>query len=207
VIRDLGRLQLAARALSFIPSSESRETFNSEGAATVGEESAATALSPDTDCATSGTPQEAPVADWWYVSYRTLEGQKVTQRLSTAQVLNLLDDEDFDPMARASRSLKDDFRPLACFREFENHFLSQATKTVVDESTSQIRKLYKKFDDADRQRQQLGDVEAEPEKVHREPTPTWPMIFYWLATRSLLLTFAFVMLRWLVRGLIQLIQF
>jgi hypothetical protein len=73
--------------------------------------------------------------------------------MTTDQVLALVEEKDFDLMAKASKSPNEGFRALACFREFESAFLARVAKTAVDRKTTGFRTLYKKIDEEDRERQ------------------------------------------------------
>src|SRR5262249_13127581 len=129
--------------------------------------------------------------------YRTPEGPLVTRKLTTGQVLELIESKDFDLMAKASRSAKGGFRALACYREFEPGFLSRVAKTGADRKTTEFRTLYKKIDEEDRQRQQEW-YRANPPQYRPF---TWLVLAYWLASRSVLVLFLYLVLRWLVSGI------
>src|SRR5262249_38966196 len=111
-------------------------------------------------------------ADVWHVRYKTAEGQAVRRKVSTAQILELLQDESFDPLAKAAGDPKDGFRALATFREFEAAALGRVTKNVADRqahrSLSQRNKIYKQIEEQDRQRE-----ESERAKEQRTLTSYW----------------------------------
>ncbi len=167
VIKDLEALGLAAPVLSFLPSNRKR----SRGS----QASRPTALGP------ADTPVEFPAADVWYVRYKNPDGKKVTCKLSTRQVLGLINDENFDFMTKARRSVQDGYRSLASFREFEAAFLTRVAKTTADQRTSGFRNLYKKLHEEDRQRQQEWY-----RNNFQPPNFTWPALLYWFASRAAL---------------------
>ena len=168
VIKDLEALGLAAKDLGFLRSNRKR----SRGS----QASRPTALGP------GDTPVEFPVADVWHVRYQDPEGKKVTCKLSTRQVLGLINDENFDFMTKARRSAQDGYRSLASFREFEAAFLTRVAKTTADQRTSGFRNLYKKLHEEDRQRQQEWY-----RNNFQPPNFTWPALLYWFVSRAALL--------------------
>jgi len=87
----------------------------------------------------------------WYLRFKNAAGQVVVRRLSTAQVLQLLGDDTFDPAAMASRQPTEDFRPLASWREFVPALLRRAAKPkepreTVAPDTGRFRTLYEKIE-------------------------------------------------------------
>jgi serine/threonine-protein kinase len=193
VIKDLESLGRAAAALSFIPSQG-----GSAGSGDSGEVAVDPAPSPS-----SSPDAEASSSDLWYVSYRTLQGQSVTRKMTTAQVLVLIEDKDFDVKAKATRNPREGFRALACYREFEPGFLSRVAKTAVDQKTSGFRHLYKKLDEEDRQRQRERIRATMPQQQRLTST----QLLYWFASRGLIVLVVFLTLRFLIRGLIGLFGF
>jgi hypothetical protein len=91
----------------------------------------------------------------------TPAGQTV-QRMTTAEVLELIADEHFDPATtRASRSPAEGFRALATYREFEPVALGLAAKTGADRQASRYRELFKKIEKEDKRKR--GRAEQKPE--------------------------------------------
>jgi serine/threonine-protein kinase len=197
VIRDLKSLHLEYPALTFIP---------------VGPDENATPL-PETISAAAPTPSresdtplpgykpievpveekpEASIVDLWHVKYHTSQGM-VTKRLSTAQVRSLITDKSFDPTAVACRVGQGTFRFLSTYREFEPFLAARTARTSMDMQTSNFRKLYKKIDQEDRDRQ---DKEEEIESMS-----DWPVLIYRLAVLALIGGFGFVLIRLLFHWL------
>jgi serine/threonine-protein kinase len=141
LLRDLEGLGLANEALAFLAPA-AREA-KADPAAAVGPTTVQTPL-PD--------PLPPSPVDLWYVRYKTGRSQVVTRKLTTAEVLELITVEDFDPSARASRTPGEGFRALATYREFEAAALGRAAKTGADRQAFRYRKLYKQIEEEDRQR-------------------------------------------------------
>ncbi len=158
VLKDLEGLNLAGEALGFLaPRSETPPAPKAE---------------PSPPGETPLPPPLKRPADVWYVRYRSPEGQPVVRKLSTSQVLELLENESFDPLAKATRDPKDGFRALATFREFEGAALARVSKNIADRqahrSLSQRGKIYKQIEEQDRQR-----AEAEREAAETTVTGYW----------------------------------
>ena len=185
-IKDLEGLGLASPALSFITSEDGGSDPNQAVA------------DPSPSSAASGSAATRPTSEWWFLRYKTSEGQSVIRQLTTAQVLELLEDKDFDLTAKASRSPEGGYRALAYYREFEASFLSRIAKTEVDRKTSGFKALYKKIDEEDRQRQWERTRAAMP----RAAKFTWPLLLYWFASRGLVIGVLLILLRFFIRGLL-----
>jgi serine/threonine-protein kinase len=128
-------------------------------------------LSPQTDrraVAAKTTPaslvEPAPVedqniSDVWYVRYKKSGGQVVVRKLTTAEVLQMLENPAFDPTAKASRRAREGFRALATYREFEHLALGRVSKSIADKQTVRYRSLYKKIEDQERERDEKKEQE------------------------------------------------
>jgi serine/threonine-protein kinase len=141
LIRDLEGLGLAGGALSFVGGGQPAR--------------AAAPPRPAGAAVTSSRPTPMPATappDVWYVRYRKPGGQAVQRRLTTAQVLELIQGEHFDPATRASRTANDGYRALATYREFEPVVLGRAAKSGADRQTSRYRKLYKQIEEEDQRK-------------------------------------------------------
>jgi serine/threonine-protein kinase len=193
LIKDLQSLELNAQPLSFLP----RENKGPV------ETHADDVAPPSTDLSRPAKNSDDAESDW-YICYQTSDSTLVTEKMTTSQVLELIANEDFDLTAKASRNLKDGFRALACFREFEPGFLSRVAKTAVDRKTTKFRTLYKKLEqeDCERQRERFRQNPPQLQKA-----VTWPLIVYWFASRAVLVYVAFVLLRFLITGIWTVIGF
>jgi serine/threonine-protein kinase len=110
---------------------------------------------------TDEIPAPAPAAAEWVVRYKRPDGRVRERRLSTDEVLRLIEARKLGPAARASRVGKDDFRALATYREFEHAVLGQAARSGADRQTARYRSLYKKIEEQDRLREE-GKAEEPP---------------------------------------------
>jgi len=188
VIRDLESLGLTNPRLSFLNADAVRS----------GIDNSLKSPTRSTKLAGKGnTPVDLESCGLWFVSYRSADGTDISRQMSTEEILKLMEAEDFDLLTKATRNLQNGFRPLASFREFESSFLSRVAKTAVDEKTSGFRKLYKKLEEEERNRQKQYYREN---PLHPDVF-TWPKILYWLASRGVLLFFLYWIVRLGFRGL------
>jgi len=99
--------------------------------------------------------EESPeAADIWYLRFQNADNQKVVRKLTTAQVLQLIEAKNFDASsASISRQSREGFRALATFKEFQNAALAKVAKSAADEKTVRYRNLYKKIEEKERQRE------------------------------------------------------
>jgi hypothetical protein len=82
--------------------------------------------------------------DIWYVRYRTRHGQKVLRKLTTAEVLELIQEEDFDVTAQGSHRSKDGFRALVTYRSSRWGYC-RVTRAAADTRSRKLRNLYDKL--------------------------------------------------------------
>lgn len=144
VIRDLAGLGLANESLSFI---------KAEGPGAKAAAAAPKAAGPASTAGAKAPPgsilqwKEEPKLDedpeLWYLRYQTADGQTVTKKLRTHEILDLLKDEKFDSKAQASHSPDDGFRHLATYREFESRMQSRLIKARTDTQANRFKSLYK----------------------------------------------------------------
>jgi serine/threonine-protein kinase len=183
VIRDLSGLRLASPSLSFVAGGSTATTplprlpSKHDDAPAVTHDSATVTPHPETVS-----------SDWWYVCYKTPKGP-VTRKLTTAQVMELARDRDFDPMATASRSLTDGYRLLARYREFEHLLAGRATKTVTDLQTAKFRSQFQQLTREDVDHQANSDSSA----------ADWWTLLYKLAVIALCLAFSAVGIKLIIR--------
>lgn len=81
-------------------------------------------------------------SDWWYLNYRTSKGERVTRRLTTHQVLDLIKQKDFDLTAQACRTPEGNYRSLGTFPEFSSALVGRVTKAKADRKAAQYHELY-----------------------------------------------------------------
>jgi serine/threonine-protein kinase len=163
VIKDLESLELAGDHLSFLESS-SRPRQPPTGKKPSGLQTMAGGQ--------LGSEETPVVADLWYLRFHNADNQAVLRKLTTAQILQLLEATSFDPAAaKVSRQPREGFRALATYKEFQNAALARVAKSAADEKTVRYRNLYKKIEEQDRQRE-------------RVPEKTDPNFTYWFGILS-----------------------
>jgi hypothetical protein len=86
-----------------------------------------------------------------------VEGRSVQKRLTTAEVLRLLDLPEFDDAAKVSKTPHDGYRALATFKEFEKAALGRVSRSGIDKQTFRTRKLYEKLMEEQSQREKPPD--------------------------------------------------
>ncbi len=176
LIRDLEALELAGTALSFVASGQS--------SATVPVRPAGEAVAPSQP---TPMPATAPPGVW-HVRYRKPGGQAVQRRLTTAQVLELIAGEHFDPATRASRSPNEGYRALATYREFEPVVLGRAAKSGADRQASRYRKLYKQIEEEDQRKRAQGEPAG----------GFWPGVLVRVAVGLAAAGGAYLLVRWMI---------
>jgi hypothetical protein len=94
------------------------------------------------------------LADQWDLSYRNRKGKLVKKKkLTTAQVRELLKDEDFDLKAQGKRGDQAGYRALAACVEFEAVMRGRIAKERADRKTTKFQDLYKKLEEEEVKRQ------------------------------------------------------
>jgi serine/threonine-protein kinase len=101
--------------------------------------------------------EESP-ADIWYLRFHNAENQMVIRKLTTAQVLQLIEAKNFDASsAKISRQPREGYRALATYKEFERAALAKVAKSAADEKTVRYRNLYKKIEEKERLRERPSE--------------------------------------------------
>jgi hypothetical protein len=189
LIKDLESLGLATKRLGFLaPRTEP------VARPTAGMSPKVPAPKTPTDVRPATVPAQQVAADIWYVRYRNLEGRLVQRKMTTPQVLAMIEAPDFDQEATASRT-KEGFRGLATYREFEPVLLGRVSKTGVDQQTTKYRAMYKKIEEEDRQRRRGEDDSATTTATY------WGSIFIRVALVAGAVGLGYLAIRFLVDNL------
>jgi serine/threonine-protein kinase len=94
--------------------------------------------------------------DYWYLKFEE-DGRQVTRKLTEQQVIALVKSPVFDQKTQASRSLKDGYRAIATYREFEPLLRGKISKDRADRKTDKVQSLYKQIEkDYDREQRRKG---------------------------------------------------
>ncbi len=112
-----------------------------------------TMVAPRRERAETSALTEPPPGDWWYVSHRSPQGRIMRQRLTTHQVLLLIDDEQFDVSAQATRTADGELRSLGTYREFEPALRVRLTRVKAERKAQKFRRFYDKIEEEERSRQ------------------------------------------------------
>ena len=158
VIRDLESLGIEAAALSFIEAPDKaaiRRT--SPGARTQSPATAQTRPAVIHTSAEDAERQKAPESpqvteQTWYVKYTNADGKLTMARMTTDQVRRGLRAGTLDLKAKASRTSKGDYLPLAQYPQFEQDVHGRAVQAKVDARSRSLAGVYEQIDKADRRR-------------------------------------------------------
>jgi hypothetical protein len=184
-IKDLESLGLANARLSFLAPKPP----------TSGPVATPSALRPLPAGPSSSSRPKAPVEDAWYVRYMSTARQPVQKKMTTAQVLAMIEDPDFDSAATASRQANEVQRSLATYREFEPVMLARVSKTALDLQTSKYRRLYQKIDEEDRQRRHVEEKEKVP------AARFWISILWRVAAVAGAIGLGYLLIAWIIHNL------
>lgn len=193
VIRDLENLNLTSSSLSFLGGNGGASA--APGPAVPEIKAPKVRQSP----ASSSSNDEAIEADWWYVRFRNHQGQMLTRKLTTPQVLELIEDKDFDVTAQASHNLHDGYASLACIREFKDKMVGRVTKISADKRTERYRMLYEKIEKATLERREGRKVVLPPpgEAIR------WKVVTFWLAVLGFGSLVIFLLFRFIIIPVIE----
>jgi serine/threonine-protein kinase len=152
LIKALEGLGLANPTLSFIPGATGQVGKLPSGA---GPASKPSGLAPRTvpqlgatAVATPAAPQpkEPEAADYWFVRFRGPDAHKVTRKLTTDQVLEMIKHQHFESRTKACRTLTGKYQPLGTFREFGQILRGIEAKAAADRKADLFRAMYKKIE-------------------------------------------------------------
>src|SRR5262249_25550759 len=141
LVKDLEAFGLANDKLSFLePEPEAAAKVAGaapSGASKPGQTKAAVSATKASGVGpgAKGPPTAKPPSreiDQWDLSYRNRKGKLVKKRLSTAQVRELIKDDNFDLKAQAKRADQKNYRALATFTEFEAVLRGKIAKEEAD---------------------------------------------------------------------------
>jgi serine/threonine-protein kinase len=141
LIRDMQRLGLASARLSFMD-----EVMDSESDVCTPPPTAITR--PVVIEVQSPAPPAStlrPDDHWWNVRFVNSKQQRVTRRMTTRQVQELVLDPKFDMKAEVSPDEGVEYQPLVHYGEFQHSMLrrqSKIAKTSAADSGTQLQKLY-----------------------------------------------------------------
>jgi serine/threonine-protein kinase len=144
LIQDLERLALASEQLSFLAPKPPVPARPRPGSG------------PKTPPSVTPPPSEVEEG-MWYVRYRTPDGRLLQRKLTTEQVLALIENPVFDQEATASQNKTEGFRALATYREFAAATIGRVSKSGMDQQTVKYRSQYKKIEAQERQRRHKED--------------------------------------------------
>jgi serine/threonine-protein kinase len=141
LIKDLESLQMANSGLSFL----GKPITASPKSSSV---SPKKELSRTTAISSPPQPSSAGVEDpnIWYVTYMTKKGDLVTNKMNTAQLMELVKDRDFDPKAQASHRLKGGYRSIATYPEFEQVLRGRLVQAKADREAAKFQSMYKQIE-------------------------------------------------------------
>ena len=137
VIQDLEALDMANEELEFVKQAGKSSEHDTVA---IAQKTMVTSQA----FATVAAPQ--PVNDEWFVRFKNAAGQVIVAKRTTAEVLELIEDPQFDQTATASRKKEEGYRALATYKEFAPVLLGRVAKTSMDDRSSRFRNQYKKLE-------------------------------------------------------------
>jgi len=145
--RDLESLNLAGETLSFIEGARPRSAAGpaSKPAAKPGQ---ATKPGAPTKGAATGAPAAAGAkpgagpTSVWFLRTVSEKGTWVKRKYSTAQIVEMIKEKDFDIEATVSRELKGPYLRLNQVKEFEKALTARASKAKADKRADQFHNAY-----------------------------------------------------------------
>jgi serine/threonine-protein kinase len=159
---------------------------------------------PGTAAKPSAKP--SPPADAWFVSYRNSDDKMIKRQMTTAQVLQYIKEDYFDPKAQASRSMEGPYRLLATYGEFESALRGKVSKIKADRKTVKFQAMYKQLEKEQVQRERYRWFR----NLFRS-FAGWVMLLFWLAALAALgvvlyLLFKYFLKDWIGNWLQKLTQ-
>ena len=81
------------------------------------------------------------------------DGTVKMRKYNTAQLMRMLAEGTIAVTARGSHHPVENFRSLSTFKEFQGLALGKVTKKAADENSARTRGLFKRIEEAERQRE------------------------------------------------------
>lgn len=157
LLKDLDSLGLAGPKLTFL-TAPTPDQLTTPAPSEMGE----TVVSRDTER-----------LDLWFVRVKDPNGQSSVQKLTTSDVLKMVETGVIKGSAQASRRSSERYRSLASYKEFET-VLARTTKDAADNQNPKLRSQMKKnLEEPATRREDRNSARNEV-----EPTPSWHL---WLA--------------------------
>jgi serine/threonine-protein kinase len=146
VIADLEALGLANPALSFLtPAGEAKP--GARGAPAPRPAAAGTRPTGRPVLrGPTGPAVEEEEPEFWYARYKGPDGKQVTRKMTETELIGLIKSEKFDPDTQLSRHLKDGYRDLATYRQFEPLLRARMSKARADKKAAKFRSMYEKIE-------------------------------------------------------------
>jgi serine/threonine-protein kinase len=144
LIRDLEALHLASETLSFIPGAvvPPVRAMGQPTKPVASKPTQVAAKSPAGTAPAAAGQAVAKAGDVWYLRSVTEKGKVVKRKLTTAQIINLIKEKDFDIDCEASRTLKGPYRNLNYYREFQHALTGRLAQAKADKKTAEYKNMY-----------------------------------------------------------------
>jgi serine/threonine-protein kinase len=159
VLRDLRGLGLANATLGFLlPEGETPQRMAVPQAPRPGTVGKTVALAEPKGPAKVVVPPNRPLPaktpaaagksspDDWFLAYKNRDGKPVKRKMTTAQVIEYIREEHFDPRSEAAKTLDGPYRLLASYKEFEGALRGRITKAKADRKTEKFQAIYAKLE-------------------------------------------------------------
>jgi serine/threonine-protein kinase len=167
LIKDLEGLGLVNESLSFLPLGGD---LLDKPLTSIAPEAATQQVM--VSVSTPTPPRSAALTDdhsveLWFVRFRTPDGNCVTRKMTTDQLMEEIRKPEFDMSAEACKGMNGDFRPLSRYPELETSVRSRQSQMVKSQADRRAVKLHRMFDELDKEdarRRQVG----QPKVVKKE---------------------------------------
>jgi serine/threonine protein kinase len=174
VIKDLEGLGLASAKLSFLQ----QKPLASEASAETpmpGKTSASAAIAKsraDAELAEVAAPSVDP--DIWYVQMKLPDGKVAARKYTTAQLKKLLAEGTMKITAPISHRPDEGFRAVGTYKEFQGSSAAgKLSKNAADKTTARYRGIYKKIEEADREKEKQEKADKREDSAVSANTRYW----------------------------------
>lgn len=130
--------------------------------------------------------------DSWFVMFPGPQGRVVTKHLNTAQVLNLIRGEQFDPNMQASHNLNTGFQEVGMYTEFQQAVRARLTRDKKNKQVNVFRQMYDKIDEEETKRKRRRWFRHLFEKMMNGV-----YFLFWMAVLAAGVVGLFFLIRWL----------